>query len=753
MTSIKTKLISLIMLSVILIGAIISGYSLYEFKNGLLEARVSQLKSITKTKKEHIQKYLDSLGSILAMTARQQSTVDALEVFRDKFTALENEFKPNKAAVEAELSEYYKKELVDKIFFDIPGVASKMQPQEYFPSSENGKFAQYLYILNDENRFQDKKDFVDKSSIGYTNAMKKYHDGLNFVRIENELYDLYLIDADGNIVYSSIKKLDFGTNILKGPYKDSGISKVFSRAFNEGFGGDIFFEDLAPYTPSLNIFAGFIATPIISDDETVGVLVFQMPLDNINNIMNFEGSYQEAGLGESGELYLVGNDYKMRSKSRFIDKIENELVKNHKTTIGLYEIKTELVQNALEERNISSMVSKNYLNTISIGVYDTVNLYDEKKWVVIANIDEKEALSDVYSTIFKIIGITIVLVFGVIMISILLISNGIIKPIIKLKNEMMEISQNKDFTKEIAIKSNDEIGQIQKSFKELIFTIKETIQNSKLSSAENSSIAAELSVTSLEIGKRSEEEASIVLDATVSTQAIEEIVKNSIKQSERTKKDLDNANNCLDKAKEEILTLSKTIQEDSLREIELAKKLDNLNNHAVQVKEVLTIIGDIAEQTNLLALNAAIEAARAGEHGRGFAVVADEVRKLAERTQKSLLEINSTINVVVQEIIESAQEMGQSAKEFESLVFIAESVEKSIDGVAMVVNDASKASKKSLETSLEIGKNIDKIKNQTTEIHELSISNTRSVEEIAAASEHLHKLTEELDNKLGQFKT
>lgn len=187
--------------------------------------------------------------------------------------------------------------------------------------------------------------------------------------------------------------------------------------------------------------------------------------------------------------------------------------------------------------------------------------------------------------------------------------------------------------------------------------------------------------------------------------------------------------------------------------MELAKKLENLNNHTVQVKEVLTIIGDIAEQTNLLALNAAIEAARAGEHGRGFAVVADEVRKLAERTQKSLLEINSTINVVVQEIVESTQEMGQSAKEFESLVFIAKSVEKSIDGVAMVVNDASKASKKSLETSLEIGKNIDKIKNQTTEIHELSISNTRSVEEIAAASEHLHKLTEELDNKLGQFKT
>lgn len=128
------------------------------------------------------------------------------------------------------------------------------------------------------------------------------------------------------------------------------------------------------------------------------------------------------------------------------------------------------------------------------------------------------------------------------------------------------------------------------------------------------------------------------------------------------------------------------ISEASHKQNELADNLMRLSSDAEQTKGILTVIGDIADQTNLLALNAAIEAARAGEHGRGFAVVADEVRKLAERTQKSLTEINATISVVVQSIGDNSDSLNINAKQMSELTDELARVDEKMDEVLGVMN-------------------------------------------------------------------
>ncbi|HEX5670113.1 MAG TPA: methyl-accepting chemotaxis protein, partial [Sulfuricurvum sp.] len=178
-----------------------------------------------------------------------------------------------------------------------------------------------------------------------------------------------------------------------------------------------------------------------------------------------------------------------------------------------------------------------------------------------------------------------------------------------------------------------------------------------------------------------------------------------------------------------------------------------LSSEAAQVKQVLLVISDIAEQTNLLALNAAIEAARAGEHGRGFAVVADEVRKLAERTQKSLSESNATVSIIVQSVSDATDMMSKSASDIKQLGDRAQEVEGIITNS---VKEITEAAATAAQTAIDAGIGSTKTREVITQMGEISSlanMNARSVEEIASAVEHMATLAENLNRTLSEFKT
>lgn len=321
------------------------------------------------------------------------------------------------------------------------------------------------------------------------------------------------------------------------------------------------------------------------------------------------------------------------------------------------------------------------------------------------------------------------------------------------RDGMRKFIETKDLNKKILYSGKDEIGDIVASFNELLDVLENTIKDVKNSSNENASVSSELSHTSEHIGKNAEIGIKIVEKTIVEINKVKAIIEDGAAAAENSKIEIKEAGDRLNDAKHRMNILGCEIEEASEAEIALADKLDKLSADAEQVKQILTVISDIADQTNLLALNAAIEAARAGEHGRGFAVVADEVRKLAERTQKSLTEINATINVIVQAIMDSAEQMGKNATNIQKLVTVGRDVEDTIVKTSSVMDKTMEGAIHRAENSVELAKDADSITKLIGEVNSITASNARSVEEIAAAAGHLYDLTETLNKKLNQFKS
>lgn len=361
---------------------------------------------------------------------------------------------------------------------------------------------------------------------------------------------------------------------------------------------------------------------------------------------------------------------------------------------------------------------------------------------------------NVASQIRSFLLISLVLVVLSIAATMVIIKRTISNPLNALIHRADNLSSGDgDLTRKLEVVGHDEIAEASTSINRFIEKVRILISEAKNLSNENSSISHELSSTSLEVGRSVEVSMQIVGSTTDKANTLKDEMHIGMGEAKMGKEELLKANGYLTEANRAILELTKEIQTSASIEIELAHRVQQLSSDATQVKDILVVIGDIADQTNLLALNAAIEAARAGEHGRGFAVVADEVRKLAERTQKSLQEINATINVIVQAIADSSDQMTSNSNKVESLATTASDVETKINNMFKVMGNATKVSDKTAENYLKTGTDIESMIDDVSKINDISSQNARSVEEIASAAEHLSRMTETLNLKLSEFRT
>ena len=409
---------------------------------------------------------------------------------------------------------------------------------------------------------------------------------------------------------------------------------------------------------------------------------------------------------------------------------------------------------ALELEKVAKEINKNIATLVRIGgkaLHDVESISN-------AGIRDTSKLSNEsieelkVSEYIMVLSLIIALSVGLILTYIITVFS-LNRPLNKFKDTLISIGENKNLTMKVDEHAPQEISLMAKTFNNLTESISELIETSKQSSSENSAISHELSTTATLVGANVEKSVSVVKETTQKALEVNSEITNAISDAQESKKDIIIANNNLNEARDEVISLTSKVQESAELEVELAERMNTLSTDAAQVKNVLEVISDIADQTNLLALNAAIEAARAGEHGRGFAVVADEVRKLAERTQKSLIEINATINVIVQSIGDVSGQMTSNSEDIQELANKASEVEEKINQTVSIVNEAVEASDRTVSDFENTGESIESIVSQISEINSISSENARNVEEIASAAEHLNSMTDDLHAKLETFRT
>ncbi len=476
-------------LSMTVIGII----SYLRAKHSLEKQSFDRLTAFRELKAGQIEDYFQLINDQIVTLAQNPTLIEAMKEFESGFNKIDQEIKLSGKEFEdikKKGDDYVLKEFLPRLNKNLLVKATLSDEVEY---DKNAVILTDLYYVSNPNPIGEKhKLLYSKDQSSYSRSHAKYHTMLSDFAGRFGFYDIFLIDAEtGNIVYSVYKEVDFATSLIGGPYNNTNLADAFNevaKSENENF---VYQVDFEPYHPSYNAPSAFIACPIYENGTKIGVLAFQMPIDKINDIMTNKQNWKNVGLGNTGETYIVGEDFKIRNQSRFLiedsvnyfkmladigeDKKVIEQIKNYQSSIGLQTVKTTGTEEALSGIT-DTQIFPDYRGVSVLSAYRPLSIAD-MHWVLMSEIDEAEAFEQV-TALWNNIVVGFLCLLVIVFIVSYFVSKQITKPLNELTFEALELAEG-NLAVEVKTAGSDEIGMLASSFKKMQASINKLIHDLK----------------------------------------------------------------------------------------------------------------------------------------------------------------------------------------------------------------------------------------------------------------------------------
>ncbi len=796
--SIRIRLFFLSLASMLSIAAIAFAtiFVSYQAQNQL---SIEKLTAIRDVRADQVEDYFDTIASQVETMAENLMVVQAMREFNEEFQALKtrsaNTPSRNRSAVDAFL--------VREFLPRIPQTVRPLNASRLLPSNDAGFELQYRYLASNPNPVGQKDELSSAGVDGYDAVHERYHRVFRSFLRSFGYYDIFLVEPEnGTIVYSVFKEADFATELTDGPYAESGIGRVFQRGLSAEAGSSVLI-DFDEYLPSYAAPASFISSPVYDGDELLGVLIFQMPIERIISAMTGDQNWIEGGMGLTGETYLLGTDRLLRSEVRpflensagFTNALREELlrggqatqVENFGTTILQVSVRNLAVDAAVSGQT-GSMITENYLERSVLSAFAPLDI-PGVRWVLMAEMEVAEATESVRRLIL-LAGIISLGLLLLLIAAVSLIGRSITKPLGRTVDILKDISEGSgDLTVRIGNPGKDEIGQMSGYFNifvsklhDIVAAIKEKagqaedLSDTLMASSEESSAAVyQISQNLNSIGEQVNGLDGSIQDTFKAVKGILDTVAALSRVVGTQRSAVDSSSSSTEQMVASIQSVNGIIGNRQQRSIELQRitgeggeKLEStlevisrVQQAADKIMEAVSIIQAISDQTNLLAMNAAIEAAHAGDAGRGFSVVADEIRKLSETSRQNSMVISESITEsvdLINQAMEAANITGESFTEIQREVELftqafgeiaasmaevsqgSNEILESISSLTEVSNQVNAESTKLSEGASDIEKNISTVRDVSTSVSGSIAEIDTGIREITSSAQELAEL-------------